>query len=412
MLFRILTESFGNQRRGMLLMVVAVAAGVALAAAMLTLAWDIRARVSRELRAFGANIVIEPRLEGLADLSGQRRWLKEEDLPRAKTIFWRHNIVGLAPFLYGQVELSTPGGQGLRVEAIGTWFDHPMAVPGGSFRAGVHTVAPWWELTGAPPGRGSLLVGAALAERLGISPGMRVALDGREFKVSGLLRTGGQEDEAVVLELSELQSLLGLKGLLSRVLVSALTTPMDEFAYKDPASMSRKEYEKWYCTGYVTSIAKQLEEVFRGSRARPLWRVAQAEGRVLQRLSALVWLLTALVLASSILGVAATMAASVLRRQHEIALMKSIGADAVNVAMIFLSEALVIGLLGGLLGWALGYVATDFIARAVFSTQAQMRAVLLPLCLALGVLTTLAGSVVPIRRALRVRPAVVLREAL
>jgi putative ABC transport system permease protein len=106
------------------------------------------------------------------------------------------------------------------------------------------------------------------------------------------------------------------------------------------------------------------------------------------------------------------MAASVLRRQHEIALMKSIGADAVNVAMIFLSEALVIGLLGGLLGWALGYVATDFIARAVFSTQAQMRAVLLPLCLALGVLTTLAGSVVPIRRALRVRPAVVLREAL
>ena len=59
-----------------------------------------------------------------------------------------------------------------------------------------------------------------------------------------------------------------------------------------PHTMSQTEYEKWYCTGYVTSIAKQLEEVFLGSTSRPIWPVAETEGKVLGRLKLLIYLLT------------------------------------------------------------------------------------------------------------------------
>jgi len=186
---------------------------------------------------------------------------------------------------------------------------------------------------------------------------------------------------------------------------------MDEFAYKDPEAMSRKEYEKWYCTGYVTSIAKQLEEVFAGGRARPVWQVAQTEGRVLDRLTFLIYLLTAAALLASSLGMSTTMAASLLRRLEEIGLMKSLGADSLRVSLIFLAEASIIGIAGGLIGYLVSLIAARYIGLEVFGTALSGRKVLLPVAIGSALLIAALGSLLPIRRALRVRPAVVLKEA-
>ena len=81
------------------------------------------------------------------------------------------------------------------------------------------------------------------------------------------------------------QSLLQQEGKVSRVLVSALTVPMDDFGKKDPALMSKDEFEKWYCTAYVTSVAKNVQEVMAGSRAKPIWQIASAEGALLKKLN-------------------------------------------------------------------------------------------------------------------------------
>jgi putative ABC transport system permease protein len=193
-------------------------------------------------------------------------------------------------------------------------------------------------------------------------------------------------------------------------MVSALTTPMDDFAYKDPETMSTTEYEKWYCTGYVTSIARQLEEVFAGSRAKPIWQVAETEGTVLERLSVLVYLLTAAALLASAIGMSTTMAASLLRRLDEIGLMKSVGADSVRIMGIFLSEAFIIGLAGGVAGYLLSLLVTSFIGAKVFSASLAGRKALLFLISLLSALGIAAlGSLLPIRRALAVKPAVVLK---
>ena len=99
MLFSILKRSFMNQKKAMAVMIVAVAIGTAIAASLLALSFDISSKVSKELRSFGANIVVQPKLTGLAGVSNQKRYLREEDVVKAKTIFWRHNIMGVVPQL-------------------------------------------------------------------------------------------------------------------------------------------------------------------------------------------------------------------------------------------------------------------------------------------------------------------------
>lgn len=412
MLFSLLKRSFSNQKKAMAVMALSVAAGTAVTASLITVSLDIKGKVSKELRAFGANIVLEPKVTGLADIAGQRRYLREEDVVKSKTIFWRHNIVGVAPFLEERAGAGFKG-KSKDITLVGTWFEKRISLPGekADFEAGVRSVSPWWSLTGSPPEGKTVALGVSLARELGAAEGDEVLIDGSPYVVSGTLSTGGREDWQAFMELGEAQALKGREGDLTRVLVSALTTPMDDFAYKNPDTMSRLEYEKWYCTGYVTSIAKQLEEVFAGSKARPIWHVAETEGNVLGRLGMLIYLMTAAALLTSALAVSSTMAAGVLRRLDEIALMKSIGADAFGISLIFLSEAFVIGLAGGAVGYLASLLAAKFIGLQVFGSVPGARELLLPLSLLSALVISAFGSVMPIRRALRVKPALVLKGA-
>jgi putative ABC transport system permease protein len=412
MLLSLLKQSFSNQKRAMLLMIVSVAMGTAIAASLVTIALDIKGKVSKELRSFGANITLEPKVEGFADIAGQKRYLREEDVVKAKTIFWRHNILGVAPFLEERAEIKFRD-KTREIQAVGTWFEKELPLPGeaGGFKAGINTVSPWWDVRGRYPEGDKVLLGISLADALGAGEGDGILMDGKAYDVSGILSTGGDEDNRVFMDLDALQALKGREEGISRVLVSALTTPMDEFAYKDPESMSPREYEKWYCTGYVTSIAKQLEEVFKGSKAKPIWQVAETEGRVLGRLTLLIYLLTAASLLAAALGVSTTMAASLLRRLDEIGLMKSIGADSVSISAIFLAEALIIGAVGGLAGYLFSIGVSKYIGYRVFDTAIAGRAMLFPIAILSALLISVLGSILPIRRALRVKPAIVLKGA-
>lgn len=390
---------------------ITVAAGSAMASSLMTLSFEINGKVARELRSFGANIVIEPRVEGLADIAGQKRYLRQEDIIKAKTIFWRHNIIGVAPFLEAGAEVRV-GEKVIRADIVGAWYEKELSLPGEdkTFTAGTRSTLPWWNIDGRWPDTDrAVLVGSTLAAELGVRKGDSVSIDGRPFDVSGILETGGDEDRRVFTEMETLQKLKGTEGKISKVLVSALTTPMDEFAYKDPLKMSKLEYEKWYCTGYVTSIAKQLEEVFQGSRVKPLWQVAETEGKILKRLTVLIYILCIIALVSCALGVSATMIMGLLRRTGEIGLMKSIGADGMKITSIFISEGIIIGITGGLAGYLLSLLISPYIGLKVFNTTFEQRLILLPVTLAISLVISVSGTILPLKRALRIRPAVVLK---
>jgi putative ABC transport system permease protein len=413
MLFHFLKKSFANQKKPVMLMIASVAVGTAIAASLITIAIEISGKIARELRSFGANILVEPKIEGLADISEQKRYLSHDDIKKVKTIFWRHNILGIAPYLKAKTEVRVKQNSEM-IDVIGTWYEKSILLPGEKnyFKAGIRAVSPWWELIGTWPGTGSeVVIGTSLAQKLDLRSGDELALDGKLHRISALVETGGSEDNLIFMNLENFQQLKKLPDKISKVLVSALTKPMDEFAYKDPDTMSQLEYEKWYCTAYITSISKQLEEVFQGSTARPIWNIAETEGKILNRMLLLIYFLSFITLIAAALGVSTTMIMSLLRRTEEIGLMKAMGADSKKITVLFLTEGIIIGLTGGLLGYACSVFAATYIGMKVFDTGFRQWTMLLPVSISSAVVISMIGIVLPLKKALKIKPAVVLKGA-
>ncbi len=226
----------------------------------------------------------------------------------------------------------------------------------------------------------------------------------------GILETGGPEDEQIFASLETVQRLTGLDGRIRRLEVSALTKPEDDFARADTSRMTAEQYDRWYCTPYVRSIATQIQQALPGSEAKPIFQVAETEGKILNRVGALMALLGAAALVAAGLAVSSMMLATVLERRAEIGLFKSLGATDARVATIFLLEASVIGLVGGLAGYAAGTLLASHLTLNVFGLPAEGHWIIFPGAVALALIVTLASSALPLLAGLRVSAAVALRD--
>ena len=422
MFLRILKDSFLRRRRRKILTVAALALGTAVTMATLSVALDIGDKVGRELRSFGANILVRPQADTLPlEIGGvdlrplsEGSFLAEDDLPKLKRIFWRHHLLSFAPFL--QQPAALPGGESAVL--VGTWFEKTLALEEGErFVTGVKVLNANWQVEGAWPADSAepqALAGAALAERHGWKPGDEITLElaghAAKLRVSGLLGTGGDEDRQIFVPLAWLQAATGRGKVFRQLQISALVSPDDEFSRRKPGSMTPAEFDRWYCTPYVSSIAHQVQEVLPGSRADVVRRVAQAESAILSRVERLLQLVSLAALVGAVLAVLSTMTTTVLERRPEIALMKALGADSFSLGALFLAEAAGLGLLGGALGYGLGLAGAQWIARSIFGATVPATPVLLPLMLGLATAAAVVGTLAPLRTLQRTDPALVLKE--
>jgi putative ABC transport system permease protein len=418
MLGRVIFESFRRQRRRKLLAGVSIALGVCVATAMIAVATDIGDKINQELRSYGANLVVTPEEDTLdVEIGGvdlkppsDGGFLNEADLPKIKGMFWRNNIVGFAPMLPVGIEAATPNASA-HAELVGTYFNHQFKYGAETFHTGVRATHPWWKVAGDWPADDSadVLLGERLAQQLHLGAGDRVRINGEDHRVSGILSTGGSEDQRVVAPLAVAQRLLGRPGAVRRIYVSALTKPEDALARRDPRSMSGAVFDRWYCSPYVQSIAYQLQESIPHSRAEQIRQVAQNEGTVLARIKGLMLLVTLAALLASALAVSAAMATAIFERRGEVGLMKALGAGQFPIAVLFLAEAALLALFGGTIGFLTGSVLARHIGRSIFSSEIVVQPVLFPVILAIAVVITFAGSAAAIRRAVYFDPVCVLR---
>jgi putative ABC transport system permease protein len=418
---RLVYESFRRQKRRKLLAGVAITLGVTVTTAMIAVATDIGDKINRELRTIGANILVTPQEDTLdVEIGGVNlkppsdgAFLSEADLPKIKGTFWHNNITGFAPMLPVNVA-SARNGQTENLTLLGTYFARRVAFGREEFVTGVRSTHPWWKVSGAWPSDDSrdLLLGERLAARLSAHAGDEVDLSGRKLRVSGILSTGGAEDDEVVGPIALAQEILGKPGAVRRVYVSALTKPEDAFAKRDPKSMSGAVYDRWYCSPYPQSIAFQLQEAIPNSHAEQIRQVAQNEGAVLTRIEGLIFLVTLAALFASALAVSAAMATAIFERRAEVGLMKALGAGRFAVASVFFAEATLLALMGGLVGFVAGGLLARQIGRAIFNSQISIAPVLLPVILAIAVVITFAGSVAAIRKAVELDPVFALRGEL
>ena len=416
MFARLLYQSFSRQRRRKLLAAAAVALGVAVATAMIAVATDIGDKINRELRGYGANLVVRPQDDTLdveiggVNLKPAGASLNEADLAKIRGIFWRHNVVGFAPMLETAAEVEGAGAT-RRVTVLGTYFAKKLRYGKEEFTTGVRQTSPWWHVAGDWPHDDSneVLIGEALAQKLNFEPGAMLKLNGHEVKVVGMLLADETTNQQMVAPLGLAQQIAGRPGAVGRILVSALTKPEDAFGRRDPRSMNPTERDRWYCSPYANSIAFQLEEAIPHAKAEQIRQVAQSEGAVLSRIGGLMLLLALAALVASALAVSAAMATSIFERRHEIGLMKALGAGQTMIAALFAAESAVLAVLAGGVGFGAGTLLAVGMGRSIFDSALTVQPVLLPIVLAVAVVVTFAGSAASIRRAVRLDPAGVLR---
>ena len=421
---RLVYESVRRQKRRKLLAGIAITLGVgvatamiAVATALISVATDIGDKISRELRTYGANLIVTPQEDTLdvqiggVDLKppSDGTYLNEADLPKIKGMFWRNNIAGFAPMLPINVRLAGDDAKDLTL--LGTYFSKKLTFGKQDFVTGVRITHPWWRVQGAWPDDDSsdVLLGERLAAKLGRKPGDEIQIAGQPHRIVGILSTGGAEDNQIVAPLALAQQVLGKPGAVRRLYVSALTKPEDAFARRDPQTLRGAEYDRWYCARYAASIAFQLQEAIPHSHAEQIRQIAQNEGTVLSRIKGLMLLVTLAALFASALAVSAAMATAIFERRSEVGLMKALGAGNLSIAALFFAEALLLALIGGGVGFAGGTLLARQIGRSIFDSQITIEPVLLPVILAIAVIVTFAGSAMAIRRAVKFDPVYALR---
>ena len=413
-----------RQRGRFILIALTVALGVSLATAMLNVMFDIGEKVNQELKAFGANITVTPRNSMvLKDLYGvetttstHREYLDEADLGNIKTIFWTNNIVAFAPSLTTNVTL----GDGGTVPFFGTWFEHTLTLPTDEvYTTGVKFMKSWWHVDGDwadDTQTEQVLVGTKLAQKLGVSAGSTLSYkkpDGADgtLTVTGILSGGGDEENQIVGSLALAQNLANAAGKIDQVEVSAMTTPENDLARKaaeNPKSLSQAEYDIWYCTSYVGSIAYQIEEVMQNAAAHPVRQIAESEGKILGKTQLLMLLITVLSLLSSSLGVSNLISANIMERSRELGLLKALGATNLAVVLSVLAEIFIAGIMGGILGYVVGLGFAQLIGENVFGSGIAVNPYVIPIIAVLMSLVLIIGSVPAIRMLLSLQPAEVL----
>ncbi|UCG69502.1 MAG: FtsX-like permease family protein [Thermoplasmata archaeon] len=389
MLLRILGKSISRRKARVAIAVVAVIMGASIAGALVTTSMNIQEKVGLEFRQYGANILLVPKTESIPVSIGdvdygavtEQRFVEESDLPKIKEINWAKNIMGYAPYLYSVVSVADQ-----KTVLSGVWFDEIMKI------------SPWWDVRGSwiedRNDTECAIVGIRVADILNVGIGDELTLTHNDtvnltsdsVEIVGIVETGSSEDNQIFVSLALAQSLTGLIGKVSTVQVSAL------------------------CIGCpVETIAAEIEEKIPYVQAKSVKQMVRAEMEILGKIEELMLLVAVVALLASALGVMTTMTTSVVERTKEIGMMKAIGAENNKIASLFLLEALIIGLIGGVAGYVVGLGVAQFIGMSVFNSAISPKIEVLPLVLGISIGIATLASAIPVRRAISIEPAKVLR---
>jgi putative ABC transport system permease protein len=398
MFLRILTKAMTHRRNRLGVAIVALVVGSAVTTAMLSVYYDAGRKMNREMRAYGANIMLGPKDGGSVDQSVLDT-LRSGELPA--------EILAAAPFLYIVAQASQKdhntapdtsltaaaqsspdaagsvgGGSPGAIVVTGTWFDQ------------ARKASPWWQVKGdwisSPDDETDCLVGSHMASQMHLNQNDLIELSyasGRQaFKVAGILDTGGPEDDQVIVSLKAAQRLSRLPDRLSAVAISA------------SGSLDR-----------VESLASSIESRLPGIRADLVRQIAQSEGRILGRLRLTMLLVALLILVAASLSVGTTLTALVMDRRLEIGTMKAIGAEGRDLMRLFLFELGALGLAGGIIGYAAGMVLAQPIGKSLFNSGVAPRLAVFGIVLAISLAVAMLSGILPIKRIKEVQPAVILK---
>lgn len=380
MFWRIIRRLLGANRGRLLVILLALGAGAAVTAALLNLQIDAKQRITSEFRAFGPNVIVLPK-----NASGSY----SETLPETMALSVPRKLpsggVAVISDLYLVATISAPqAGKVVTAVVDGT---NPLAV----LKVVVVPAQPRESAQPAmPPSKGpECVAGTNVARRLNASQGAQLRVASKDnyenCELASFRETGGPEDNRIEMGLRAAQHLANLPGRISVLKLIVPGTPRE-----------------------IQSYIADLQRILPDADVRPVRQFTDAQAKIYGRISGILNFTVGIVLLLTALCVMAAMANVAVERKNDVALMKAIGGAKRRVLRLFLTEASLLGLLGGLLGAAVGIFLSIWLGKQVFGVAAQPRLIVYPIAVALTTIVAIL-SAYPLRRLASVRPASVFR---
>ena len=374
MFLLILLKSLKIRRNRVAITFFSIMIGAAIMSALASVYFDISVKMSRELRAYGANFFIGPKV------ASGNRIADSQMIEEAIRMAPADKLIGASPYIYGVVRL-----------------DLGNAILAGVDFAGLRRLSPYWQVEGkwiaVDFDENSCMIGKTLAKNMELKVGDAVNVIRnetgfqRKLTVKGIVETGQAEDEQIFVNISLAGKILGLEGKINHALLSIVTEGTD-----------------------IDGLATRMEGRFPGLDAKPLRKVSYSDGRILEKIKGLLAIIALIILTVTTLCVMTTLIAIVAERTREIGLMKAIGADDQDIVLQFLAETMTIGLAGMAAGLVVGFILAQLLGQAVFGSFISFRMIVLPVTLIPSVAASLMAAALPVRMAVRVAPAQVLKE--
>jgi putative ABC transport system permease protein len=347
----------------------AVVVAAAVATAMLTLFVDVQAKLQREFRNYGANIILTSR-DGAS--------LPADTLLRVESTLAGRGLV--APF--AMVVARTSDGQPIVV--AGTDFDR------------LRELDRWWSVDGWPSAPQQALIG--VRARFAISPGAAAAaapaqkqpfalsFQGHVIRLTsaGTVQTGAAEDSRIYLSLPDFVAWTGVQP--STIEVAANGS-----------------------AGEVAAVMNQLAQAIPAADVHPVRQILEGEARVLGKTRATLLAAAVLIILTAALCVLSTLMGWVFDRRRDFAIMKALGASQRLLNGFFAAEAAALGATGAVIGFVVGIGVAAWIGRANFHAPVVPRFSVLPVVVAVSIAVTLVSAILPISLLRRLQPAVILR---
>ena len=356
MLVRAAVLRRGRAASALLAMVVAAA----VATAMLNLYVDVQAKIQREFRNYGANIIVAGK-NGTA--------LPGDTFTRVNSTLAGHGVA--APF--GFVVARTSEGQ--PVVVAGTDFDRARQLDR------------WWSVSNWPSAPQQALIGVrALSAVSPKNQPFDLSFQGRTIHLTpaGTLQTGGAEDSRIFLSLADFVSWTGVQP--ATIEVAATGSPEE-----------------------IAGVMSQFSQSLPSAEVRPVRQIMEGEARVFGKTRSTLLAATALIILTAALCVLSTLMGWVFDRRRDFAIMKALGASGRLLNSFFAAEAMAMGATGAVVGFVLGIGIAAWIGRVNFHAPVVPRFSVLPIVLAGSMLVTLLSAILPISLLRRVQPAAILR---
>jgi putative ABC transport system permease protein len=381
-LHNIALNNLRRRKAKMAFLAVGMVIGIATIVTLYTITNAMKTEIADKFDQIGANMTILPKSESLSmsyegvnasDVGGVPNLISMSEVAKIRTIKNKENISIVAPKL-----LDT-----LMVE------DKNQLVMGVQFQEELR-MKRWWKLEGNKPvGAEQLLLGSQVASEINKKPGDKLAINGQQYKISGIIQeTGNQEDSIIFMDLKELQTITNKLEAVSFIEVSALcsTCPIEE-------------------------ITQQIAEKIPGTKVSAIREVVQARKDFVDSFAQLAISVSVIVLIIGALIVMITMMSSVNERTREIGIFRAIGFRKSHVMRIIFMEAGIISLLGGFCGYVVGMlfaiVAAPLIAQMEVNIAWDYQLGIYSLLI--SVLIGLAASFLPAFKAARQDPVEALR---